>query len=88
MNTTIKSWVALLALLALSIGVAYIDLGIFKLPLILLIAMVQAVIVLLFFMHLRHGKSEIIVIIVAAYLWLGILIVGVLHDYLSRNWLP
>lgn len=85
----VKTWLALLFLSAVTIVGAHLNLGKFGLPLTLLIAVSQAVIILLFFMNLRARKAGIIVVVAcAAWLWLGILIVGTLHDYLTRNWLP
>jgi uncharacterized membrane protein YraQ (UPF0718 family) len=39
-------------------------------------------------MEVHYNQKIVAVFAVAAYLWLGILIVGTLHDYLSRNWVP
>jgi cytochrome c oxidase subunit IV len=86
--TYVKTWLALLALLAATIIAAHFDLGAFSLPLALLISISQAVLILLFFMHLHYSKGEVVVIALAAYLWLGILIIGSMHDYVSRNWVP
>lgn len=83
-----KVWLALMILLAVTIFVAHFDLGAFSLPIALGIAIAKAVLILLFFMHLRYGSREVLVFACAAYLWLLILIVGTLHDYLSRNWIP
>ena len=87
-RTYVKTWVALLLLLATTIIVAHFDLGAFSLPVAILISISQAVMILLFFMHLHYSKAEVIVIASAAYLWLGILLVGTMHDYVSRNWVP
>jgi len=86
--TYVKTWLVLLLLLALTLLAAHFDLGSFSLPLTLLISITQASLILLFFMHLHYSKSEVVVFACAAYLWLGFLIVGVMHDYLSRNWVP
>ena len=87
-TTYVRTWLALLALLAITIIAAHFDLGAFGLPVALLIAISQAVLILLFFMHLHYSKAEVVVVACAAYLWLGIMLVGTMHDYLSRNWIP
>ena len=87
-TTYLKTWAALLALLALTIFAAHFDLGFFGLPVALLIALTQAALVVLFFMHLHYSKAEVVVVACAGYFWLGILLVGTLHDYLTRNWIP
>lgn len=77
-----------MVLLILTIAVAHFDLGPWSLAVALVIAVAKALLILLFFMHLRYDKREVLVFAGAAYLWLLILIIGTLHDYLSRNWLP
>ncbi|HWL54544.1 MAG TPA: cytochrome C oxidase subunit IV family protein [Chthoniobacteraceae bacterium] len=84
----LKVWGALMVLLLLTIGIAHFDLGDWSVAVALLIAGVKALLILLFFMHLRYDRREVLVFAGAAYLWLMILIIGTLHDYLSRNWLP
>ncbi len=84
----VKTWLSLLGLLVATLLVAQFKLGIFGLPIALLIALAQALLILLFFMHLHYSKAEMVVVACAAYLWLGILLVGTMHDYLSRDWLP
>lgn len=83
-----KTWLVLLGLLIANIGLAHFRLGSWNLFITLAIAFTQAVLVLLGFMHLARGKNENLVAACAAFLWLGILIVGTLQDYLSRNWIP
>ena len=75
-TTYVRTWLALLALLAITIIAAHFDLGAFGLPVALLIAISQAVLILLFFMHLHYSKAEVVVVACAAYLWLGIMLVG------------
>lgn len=87
-GTYAKVWGALMLLLVLTIFVAHFDLGEWSVAVALLIAIAKAALILFFFMHLRYGKREVLVFAAAAYLWLLIMIIGTLHDYLSRNWLP
>lgn len=84
----IKTWISLLMLLAATIFAAQFSLGSLGLPIALMIAITQALLVLLFFMHLHYSKAETMIVACAAYLWLGILLVGTMHDYLTRNWVP
>ncbi|MCX6967212.1 MAG: cytochrome C oxidase subunit IV family protein [Verrucomicrobia bacterium] len=86
--TYVKTWLTLLLLWATTILLAHFDLGSFSLSLALLISILQASLILLFFMHLHYSKANVVVCACAAYLWLAILIVGTMHDYLSRNWIP
>ena len=83
-----KTWLLLLFLLVANILAAHFHLGGWNLVIALGIAFTQAVLILLVFMHLRYSRHETLVVALAAWFWLGILIVGALHDYLSRNWVP
>ena len=79
-------WLFLLGLLVATVIVGSFDLGLLSLPVALAIAVVKAVLILLFFMELRYSKRVVWVFAIAAYLWIAIMIVGTLQDYLSRHW--
>ncbi len=79
-------WLFLLGLLVVTVLVGSFDLGLLSLPIALAIAVVKALLILLFFMELRYSKRVVWVFAIAAYLWIAILIVGTLQDYLSRHW--
>ena len=80
-------FVALLVLTALTTGVAFIDLGgIGNVAVALTIAVIKAVLVTLYFMHLRYSSRLTMVFAAAGIFWLGIMIVLTLSDYLSRDW--
>lgn len=78
----------LMILTAITVWVAFIDLGPLSTPIALAIAMIKASLVLLYFMHLRHSTRVTWVVLVAAFLWLGVLFVLTFSDYLSRRWDP
>ncbi len=63
-----------------------IDLGIMNTPVALLIATTKTVLVILFFMHVIHSSRLTWVVIIAAFLWLGVLFVLTFSDYLTRGW--
>lgn len=77
---------ALLLLLVATVTVAYLDIGPWGLVLALTIAVVKALLVLLYFMHVRTSNRLVWVFAVAGFAWLAILLVGILQDYLSRSW--
>ena len=79
---------ALLVLTATTVIVATIDLGPFNTIVALIIALLKASLVVLFFMHVRYSPRIIGLTIFAGLLWLAILIGLTLTDYLSRSWLP
>jgi cytochrome c oxidase subunit 4 len=52
------------------------------------IAVIKATIVVLYFMHLRYSDRLTWVMVIAGFVWLGILLVITLADYYSRPWMP
>ena len=54
----------------------------------LIIAVIKASLVVLFFMHVKLANKLTQVMVVAAFIWLGIMFVFTFTDYLSRGWLP
>ena len=81
-------FVALLALTTVTILVANVDLGPLNTPLALLIAAAKALLVLLFFMHLREAPGLLWVAAGAGFFWLAILIVLTMSDVATRSVLP
>jgi cytochrome c oxidase subunit 4 len=79
---------ALMILTATTVSVATIDLGPMNIVAALVIAAFKATLVLLFFMHVRYSPRIIGLIIFAGLLWLALLIVLTLTDYLTRGWIP
>ncbi len=66
--------------------VSTIDLGWANTPIALLIAAIKAVLVILFFMHVIHSTRLTWVVVIGAFLWLGVLFVLTFADYLTRIW--
>ncbi len=77
----------LLALTVLTVIVSFIPLGPFHVPAALAIATAKAVLVVLFFMHVRHSGPISRLVIAVALIWLVILIAGTADDFLTRGWL-
>ena len=78
---------ALLVLLVITVGVAELHLGAFGIVLALLVAIIKAVLVLLYFMHLRVSSRLTWVFAGAGFVWLLIMFAFTLSDYVSRSWL-
>jgi cytochrome c oxidase subunit 4 len=78
----------LLALLVATVGVAFIDLGPWNLPVALAIAVTKAVLILLVFMQVRYSGSLIWLVAGAGFFWLAIMLLFTLADYLTRSQLP
>lgn len=82
----ISIFLILLALTALTTGVAFIDLGVFNAVIALAIAVCKASLVVLFFMHI-HYSSRLMKMTVAAGLFTFILLITLtMSDYISRAW--
>ncbi len=79
---------ALMVLTATTIGVAYLDLGPLNNVIMLTIAMSKAMLVALYFMHLRYSDKLLPIFAVGALMWLLILITLTMSDYMTRTWLP
>jgi cytochrome c oxidase subunit 4 len=87
-KTYVLVFAALIALTSFTTGVAFIDLGRFNTVAALLIAVSKAVLVILFFMHLRYSPHMTRIVVVAGFFWLAILITLTLSDFRTRKWTP
>jgi cytochrome c oxidase subunit 4 len=83
-RTNLIVFAVLMALLVLTVAVAYLDLGALGLLIAMLIASVKAVLIVLFFMHVRHGSRVQMLFAFAAFAWLAIMLVHTLSDYVTR----
>jgi cytochrome c oxidase subunit 4 len=77
----------LMGLLLLTVAAALIDLGPFQFAAAMLIALIKGILIVLFFMHVRYSERLVWIFSGASFLWLLILIVFTLNDYLTRGWL-
>ena len=79
---------ALMALTALTVWVAFMDLGPLNTVVAITIACAKATLVVLYFMHVRYGSRLTPVFIGAGLIWMIVLIALTMSDYVSRGWLP
>ena len=79
-------FVTLLIFTGLTVMAAYIDLGIFNPVVALAIATIKAVIVILFFMHIKYQSKLIKMTVAAGFFTFFGLIAMTLSDYISRAW--
>jgi cytochrome c oxidase subunit IV len=70
----------------LTVQIAFFDLGALNTIAALVIASLKAVLVVLFFMHVRYSTRLTWVIILGSVFWLSILLTLTLTDYLTRPW--
>ena len=77
---------ALIVGTALTVAVAFVDLGPMNNVLMLGIAMTKALLVILFFMHVRWSTRLTWVVVASGFFWLLILFGLTMMDYLTRGW--
>jgi cytochrome c oxidase subunit IV len=80
-----KVFGALMLLLAITWSVGYLNLGPFNLIFALAIAITKALLVVLFFMHIKGSSPLLHLAAGAGLLWLLILISLTLGDYITRG---
>ena len=76
----------LLLFTGITVGAAYIEMGIFNPIVALGIACFKAVVVILFFMHVKYQSHLIKVTVGAGFFTFIVLITMTLVDYMSRAW--
>lgn len=81
-------FIALLCLTALTVGVAFINLGSMNTVVALLIAAIKMLLVMFIFMHVSGGSRLTKLAILAAFFWLALLITITLSDVFTRHWDP
>ena len=74
-------WLALMALTAITVAVAGMDIGRFTVATALIIASFKAYLVLSVFMHLRSETKTFVVFVIVALLFLGISFALLFTDY-------
>lgn len=77
-------FLALMVLTVVTVAVAYQDLGAFNDIVALTIATAKALLVILFFMHVKYSTRLTALTIVGGVFFLAILIAMTLNDYLTR----
>jgi cytochrome c oxidase subunit IV len=82
------SWAGLLALLALTVGLAYQPLGSLNTAVALTIAAIKVVIIAAIFMELREGRPLVLGFALAGLLWLFIMFWLASIDFRSRPGFP
>jgi cytochrome c oxidase subunit 4 len=76
---------ALIVLTGVTVWVAELDLGAANDVVALTIAVTKALLVMIFFMHLRHSTRLTVLTAMAGFFWLAILILITMSDYVSRG---
>lgn len=81
------AWIALLLLLAVTVGVAFLPIGSAKIWLGYAIATAKAGLILWFFMELRRESGIARLAALAGFVWMAFLLILTAADYMTRGWL-
>jgi cytochrome c oxidase subunit 4 len=83
-----KNCAALMLLLALTWTIGYINLGMFNVIIALAIAITKALLVALFFMHIKGSSRLLHLAATVGIIWLVIMLSLTLGDYFTRGLVP
>jgi cytochrome c oxidase subunit 4 len=70
---------------AITVWVAFLDLGVFNTVVALAIACTKATLVVLFFMHVKYSTHLTWAVVFGSVFWLAILLTLTFNDYLTRH---
>lgn len=85
-RTYLIIFLTLLALTYTTTMVAEIDLGDWNVVVAIIIAITKALLVVLFFMHVKDSTALTKLFVCAGLFWMMILILITICDYISRDW--
>jgi cytochrome c oxidase subunit 4 len=78
-------WITLLVLTVVTAAVSFVDLGPLNTVVALVIATVKALLVVLFFMHVKYTSEKLTeIVIISAVFWLFLLLSLSMADYATR----
>jgi cytochrome c oxidase subunit 4 len=80
-------FLALIAATVITTAVAFVDLGAFSVVVAQAIAICKMLLVVLFFMHVRHSTKLTKLVLLGGVLWFFILIGMTYTDFGSRTWM-
>lgn len=87
LRTYFLVFLALMVGTAITVWVAFFDLGALNNVVALSIAVVKASLVVLFFMHVAHSTRLTKLVVVGGFFWLLLMFLFTLADYMNRGWL-
>lgn len=84
-RTYLVTFVALLLLLGLTVGVAFVPLGLWNSAVAMTVATVKMVLIVLFFMHLYESDKLMWIFALSGLAWLFMLLISVVTDVFTRE---
>jgi cytochrome c oxidase subunit IV len=76
---------SLMVLTVVTVAASRYDFGVLNTVVAMAIAVLKASLVVLFFMHVKYASRLVQLMVVAAFLWLALLISGTFSDYVTRG---
>lgn len=83
-----RTCAALMLLLAVTWSIGYVHLGMFNVIVALAISITKAILVALFFMHIKGSSRLLHLAATIGIIWLLIMLAFTLGDYFTRGWVP
>ena len=77
---------SLLVLTYVTVAISYIDLGVFNALVAMAIAVTKAMMVILWFMHVKYSTRLTKLCVAGGFLWLFFLFALTMMDYVTRTW--
>ncbi len=87
LKTYFTVFAALMVFTAITVAVAFLDLGPANNVVMLSIAVVKATLVVMFFMHVKYGTRLIPLVAASGFFFVMLMFVIMMSDYMSRGWL-
>jgi cytochrome c oxidase subunit 4 len=81
------TFAGLLGLTALTVGIGFIDLGVFNTVIAVVLAATKASLIAMFFMHALYDSRLVRVVLAAGVIWVAILMSLTLADYTTRQFM-
>ncbi len=86
-KTYLAVFASLMVFTLITVAVAFVDLGPLNNVVMLGIAITKAILVVLFFMHVKYSTRMIPLVAASGFFFLLILFALTMQDYLTRGWL-
>ena len=85
--TYVKAILVLMVLLIVTVLAANVEMGVLNVPIALAIATTKAVVIMMYFMHLKFSSKLVWIFASVAFVFVGILFALTMSDYFTRDWL-
>jgi cytochrome c oxidase subunit IV len=82
--TLLLTFLGLMVLLAITVAASFIDVGTYRALISVAVAIAKALLVMIFFMHLRGSNRLLWVFAGAGFFWLSILMILTIGDFVTR----